>query len=160
MKNNYPSRYCRTLLLSLLVLDQLTKFLIVKNFALHESRAIVSGRLNLTYLTNDGIAWGLLRGNNVLLGVIVSVIVIAAIFYARRLDWRSPEINILAALLSAGALGNLIDRFVHGHVIDFIDVIVPLTGGYHWPTFNVADSCISLCVVWLLYRALFKKENL
>jgi signal peptidase II len=154
-----PRWYCWTLLVMLVAGDQLTKWLVVKNFALYESRPIVSGFLNLTYLTNDGIAWGLLRGNNLALAAAVSGIVLAALWFARRLDWRSPEINLLAAALSAGAIGNLADRLARGHVVDFADVIVPLTNGYHWPAFNVADSCITISVAWLFCRAIFGKNR-
>ncbi|MDR1146788.1 MAG: signal peptidase II [Verrucomicrobiales bacterium] len=158
MNHNRPRWYFWTLLVTLLAADQLSKWLVVNRLALYETRPIVSGLLNLTHLTNDGIAWGLLRGNNLALAAIVSVIVLAALWYARRLDWRPAATNLLAATISAGAIGNLLDRFTRGHVIDFVDCLVPLTNGYHWPAFNIADSCITVSVAWLCYRAVFQRE--
>ena len=155
---NLPRWYFWLTLTALLAADQVSKWLVVKNFFIGQTREIVGGFFYLTYVTNDGIAWGMFRGNNLLLGLVVSVFLLVAFWYARRLNWRSAEVNLVGAALLAGAFGNLIDRFLRGAVVDFADVIVPFIN-YHWPTFNIADSCISLCVVWLLYRALFGKDK-
>jgi signal peptidase II len=65
------------------------------------------------------------------------------------LDWRSLEVNLVGGLIVAGAIGNLVDRIRHGHVIDFVDVYV---NEWHWPSFNVADSAISVSMAWIILR--------
>jgi signal peptidase II len=149
---NLPRCYFWLLLVSLLAVDQVSKWLVLKNFFHGQSREIIPNFFYLTFVTNDGIAWGMFRGNNFLLGVVVCVFLVLAFWFARRLDWHSKEINIVGAALLAGAFGNLIDRFRLGFVVDFADFIIPIVN-YRWPAFNVADSCISLCVVWLFLRA-------
>ncbi|MDR1191759.1 MAG: signal peptidase II [Verrucomicrobiales bacterium] len=149
-----PRWYFWTLLVTLLVADQISKWLVVKHLAPGQTQVIVSGWFNLTHVTNDGIAWGLLRGHNLLLGITIGVLLlVAAGWFARRVDWRLAETNILGAALLAGAFGNLVDRCRLGHVVDFADVFIPVLN-YRWPAFNVADSCITLCVVWLFWRML------
>jgi signal peptidase II len=157
MKRHFPRWYFWALLGSLLAADQISKALVLGNFFHGQSREIVRNFFYLTFVTNDGIAWGLFRGNNLLLGIAVSVFLLAAFWYARRLNWRSAEVNVAGAALLAGALGNLTDRFRLGYVVDFADFIIPVAN-CHWPAFNVADSCISLCVAWLSYRAFFGKR--
>jgi len=104
---------------------------------------------HLTYLENTGAAWGILRGNNVIL-IGVSVALLAGLLYLRRV-W--PRENLWShyglALVAGGALGNLYDRIALGCVVDFLDFLV-------WPVFNVADSCISVGAVvlaWGLHSA-------
>lgn len=133
----------------LLISDQVTKHLVEAHFFLGQSKVIIPHFLNLTFVLNDGMAFGLFQGKNVLLGIIVIGILVGMLWWSRNLNWKLLEINIVAAMIISGALGNLIDRIRIGHVIDFVDVYV---GTFHWPVFNVADSCISLSMVWILYR--------
>ena len=137
--------------------DQITKVLVDRSMVLWESRPVISGFFNLTYVANDGIAFGLFQGNNLLLGCMAAAILAAAIYYARQLDWAKLEVNILGALITAGALGNLTDRIRKGYVIDFLDFHL---AGHHWPAFNIADSCITCSVAWLLYRSFFSKKTI
>ena len=156
--NNFPRWYFWVILVWLFVADQFTKMLVLKNLPLNESRVIVRNFLYLTHVTNDGVAWGMLRGHGTLIGVIIVIgLALALLWYAPRLNWRSSEVSIVAAVILAGAFGNLTDRFRLGQVIDFIDVIVPVVN-YRWPAFNIADASISLCVVWLLYRTIFPRR--
>jgi len=158
MNKNYPRWYFWLILVSLLAIDQASKLLVLRHFFHGQSREVIRDFFYLTFVTNDGIAWGLFRGNNLLLGIVVCVFLLAAGWYARRLNWRSVEVNVVGAALVAGAFGNLIDRFRLGFVVDFADFIIPIVN-YRWPAFNVAESCISLCVVWLFYRAIFTRSR-
>ncbi|NJK90851.1 MAG: signal peptidase II [Blastochloris sp.] len=137
------------LLPSLLLLDQGSKHWIRSEFWVGQSREIVPGFLNLTYVLNDGMAFGLFQGNNLLLGLIVLGILCVMLWWSRQLNWRSWEVNLVGAMILSGALGNLTDRIRFGHVIDFVDVYYR---NFHWPVFNVADSCISISMVWVLIR--------
>jgi signal peptidase II len=137
------------LLAFLLIFDQVTKYWIEANFFLGQSKVVIPHFLNLTLVLNDGMAFGLFQGKNILLGIIVVGILMGMLWWSRNLNWKLLEINIVAAMIISGALGNLTDRIRIGHVIDFVDIYV---GTFHWPVFNVADSCISISMVWILYR--------
>ena len=137
-----------------LIFDQATKLLIQGNLNLHQSRVIIPGFFNLTYVLNDGIAFGLFQGNSLLIGIVAVVILSIGLWWSRNLDWKNTEINVIAGLIVGGALGNLIDRVRMGHVIDFLDIHIR---DHFWPSFNVADSCITMSVVYLLIRAWLSK---
>ena len=92
--------------------------------------------LYLTYAENTGAAFSLMRNSNALL-IAVSLAVLACLFYYRRDIVKDGGSRLGYWLVVAGALGNLYDRALYGHVVDFIDFRV-------WPVFNVADSCISV----------------
>lgn len=131
--------------LALLVigLDQLTKALVVANLQQGGSRPIIDGVLWLSHVRNEGAAFGLLQGLGGLLALIavVGVIVFAAIVVRRP----PPMTSFGAALVAAGATGNLIDRLVRtGGVVDFVDF-------RFWPSFNVADSSIFVGAALLLF---------
>jgi len=132
-----------SIILTVVILDQLTKWLIIQK-KLHI--IFFGGFLRLIASTNTGAAFSLLKGQNSFL-MFVALIVIGFIFYYYP---RIPEKNLPVsslALIAGGAIGNLIDRIAFGHVIDFISFSF-------WPSFNVADSAISigavLLVVWIL----------
>ena len=133
----------------LLALDQVSKGWFIRHYQPGSSVPVIPGFFSLTYVRNDGMAFGLFQGNNLLLGLLACLILILGLYYSRFLNWRLLEPNILGALFLAGAAGNLIDRFRHGYVVDFADFYL---GNWHWPAFNVADSCITVMVVWLFVR--------
>ncbi len=150
------------LLLSIVVvLDQLTKQLVVENLMLFQSIVVVPGFFNLTYVTNPGAAFSLLAGADArwrdpfFLGVggVALVVLTFMYFHIRR---RTPKQALALGLIAGGALGNLIDRMRLGAVIDFIDVH---WSGYHWPAFNIADSAICVGVGFFLFFSFFEKEK-
>lgn len=131
------------------VLDQATKIWIVQHFDLYETREIVPGFFNLTYLTNNGAAFSMLAGQPALWRqlfficatiIAMFIIVIAHRSYSRESNWYSVALSLIAG----GAIGNLIDRVRLSYVIDFLDVYV---GTSHWPAFNIADSAITVGVI-------------
>jgi signal peptidase II len=137
-----------------LLLDQLTKVAIAATMARGESRRVLGDFLRLTYVHNDGAAFGLDLGGR--WSFIVVTILVAAfilLYYAR--SERTPLARWALALILGGALGNLADRVRIGEVIDFLHVSV---GGFSWPIFNVADIGVSLGV-GLLALHLFRKES-
>jgi len=136
------------LFLGLFLLDQGTKASILR-FGDHLTLSVIPGLLNLVSVRNTGIVFGLFSGENWLWIGVGAAFLLVAFWIGRRLDWRRREINGIAALLAAGAAGNLSDRIVHGFVVDFIDLYV---GPWHWPSFNVADSCLCLASLWILFR--------
>ncbi len=127
----------------LIALDQAAKYVVRTNFALHESRPVISGFFSLTYVQNRGAAWGVLSGWGLLLVALAVVMLAVLARYRRTIFGDGAFGRISFVLLIAGIIGNLIDRVVLGHVVDFLDFHV---GQSHFPAFNVADSCICVGV--------------
>lgn len=142
-----------------LLLDQVTKFIVMRRIAMFEVITVIPGFFNLTYVRNRGAAFGMFAGVpgiwRSVFFIIVTVIAVAAIVLLIR---KTSERLLVAAfsLIAGGALGNLIDRVRWGEVVDFIDWYVR---SYHWPTFNVADSAISVGVGLLVVDMLFTKKT-
>ncbi|THB71291.1 MAG: signal peptidase II [Desulfobulbaceae bacterium] len=135
------------------VADQVSKYLIISNFALYEARVVIPDFFNLVYVTNKGAAFSLFASIEssmihyffVLVKISAFIGLTIAAFVMRN---KSLPYVIAFAMISAGALGNVVDRLVHGAVIDFLDFYL---GSYHWPAFNVADSSICVGVAVLFY---------
>ncbi|MBW2995606.1 signal peptidase II [Candidatus Woesearchaeota archaeon] len=123
------------------LIDQLTKFLTRRYIIVNESIPVIKNILRLTYRQNTGAAFGILQDQNLFL-IIVSFIVLAGAIYF-CLKSKEFLLRLLLSLLSAGIIGNLIDRIVFGYVIDFIDFRI-------WPVFNIADSIITLTIIGLI----------
>jgi signal peptidase II len=132
--------------LTILLLDQITKQAIRSSFVYQESRPIIDGFFNLVYVRNDGAAWNMFSGQNLIL-ILISAGVLAALLFFRNQIIEGKTLNkILMGLLIGGIAGNLIDRIRFGWVTDFLDFEF---GTYHYPSFNVADSAI--CIVFSVY---------
>lgn len=140
----------------LVIIDQITKGMVDQSFYLHESIPVIDGFFNLTYVRNTGAAWGFgaTAGPWIRL-VLFKVIPVFAVFFLFYLLIKSLKeslhMSVAYALIIAGAIGNLIDRFVLGFVVDFFDFYV---GGSHFPAFNIADSCITVAAFIIGYDAL------
>ena len=137
---------------AVIVLDQITKRVVAGSMPLHDSHEIVPGVLSLTHVRNRGAAFGFLSNADLpyqsVLFAILSLVALGAIAaYALKLPAAQRWPQIALALIMGGAVGNLIDRLAYGYVIDFVDVYWRV---YHWPAFNVADSCISVGVAMLI----------
>jgi signal peptidase II len=138
--------------LLILLLDQFTKFIILKNLVLNQSLPLISGVLHLTLVHNRGAAFGILK-NQAPLFIFVSIFAVALIYSAlRKGKYKKFSFYSLSlALILAGAMGNLIDRLRFGYVIDFLDLRV-------WPVFNVADSAITVGAIILGWIILFERQ--
>jgi signal peptidase II len=132
--------------------DQGTKQYVDATFNLYESRPVVEGFFNLTYVRNSGAAFGILSRRDpeflrLFFLSVTGVALLVVVFYYSRIPWSQRLTLCGLGLIMGGALGNGIDRYTIGQVIDFLDVYV---GDYHWPAFNVADSAICIGVSLLL----------
>ena len=140
--------------LPLYALDQLTKYLVLKHVDPDAPRVIVSGFFALVHVTNTGAAFGSFKNNNlffIALSVAALIFIISLLVRSRTRDgWRDVSI----ALLLAGVLGNLTDRLIHGHVIDFLLVDLQVWPAHPWPAFNVADSCICIAMICFISHSL------
>lgn len=149
-------------LIVIIVLDQLTKYVIDRSMPLHHSIPIIDGLFNLTYVRNTGAAFGIFAGSHEAfrLPFLLLVSIVAIGFVAVMLKrLRETETGLITALsfILGGALGNLIDRVLLGEVIDFLDFY---WSRYHWPAFNLADSFITIGVtITLFYLIKFKDED-
>ncbi|HEY2291186.1 MAG TPA: signal peptidase II [Thermoanaerobaculia bacterium] len=143
-------RKLRYLLVSLavIVLDQWTKWLVEARLPHHSTRPVIPGLFNLTHVRNTGVAFGLFASDGGGNGWLLTLLGLGALIAVGLYFWYTPSHDrvLLAALalVVGGAVGNLIDRVWNGAVTDFLDVYVGL---HHWPSFNVADSAISIGIV-------------
>lgn len=130
--------------LLLVVIDQIFKILIISKMTLLESITIISNFFNITYVRNTGAAWSILSGNTLLL-IMVSVIALVFIYYYLIKDKKLTKIDIISyGMLMGGIIGNLIDRVVHGYVIDYLDFKI---FNYNFPIFNIADTLIVISII-------------
>ena len=149
----------------IVILDQLTKFLVTQNLKLHESIEIFSW-FNLTLVHNTGAAFSFLsqaggwqRWFFIILAITISVVIT---IWLLRLPAKQRWLACALALVLGGAVGNLWDRMVFGYVIDFIDVSIgflPWRLFNPWPAFNIADSAISIGAVMLIIDAILNKDE-
>lgn len=135
---------------AIVVVDQLTKAWIVANIAPGEAIELVGDSLRLVHSRNTGALFGLFRDGAPIFAV-ASVVVVAMILWYHGRSGRSPYLTLTLGLLLGGAIGNLIDRFRFGYVVDFVDAGI---GSLRWYTFNVADAAISCALVLLVLLAL------
>jgi len=132
--------------LAVVILDQWTKYLVETRLPLHRAVEVIPGCLNFTHVQNTGVAFGMFAANGNGLGTIVLTILgFLALAVVGTYYWRTPPQDKLMltslSLILGGAVGNLIDRLATGSVTDFIDAYL---GTYHWHTFNIADSAITI----------------
>jgi len=152
-------KYILLLSLPLYVLDQITKTLVVRHVGAEDLHVVVPDFFSIVNVTNDGAAFGSFKNNNtffIVLACVAFVFVFALLL--RRVRSKDTLRDVSLALLLGGIMGNLTDRFVYGHVIDFalFDLHVPFA--HPWPAFNVADSCIFIAVFCFIVHA-FKKPK-
>lgn len=134
-------------IIAILGIDQFTKWLIMATMQVGESQPFIGQWLKLTYVQNRGAAFGMLQGYQWFFLIAAGLVIAAFIFYNVRYQVPGP-LRWWMGLAAAGAVGNFIDRFRFGHVIDFFDL------GW-WPVFNVADAAISIGGIMLVIYLLF-----
>ena len=138
----------------LYVLDQATKLWIVNHFFFHEQRTVIPNFFDLVYWGNTGAAFSFLTGNNTGFIVLSIVAFIGLIVFFLRGAFTDRFSRWGVALLLAGIAGNLTDRFLHGHVVDFLLFDLHVRFANPWPAFNVADSCICIATGLFIFAAL------
>ncbi|MGC1455750.1 MAG: signal peptidase II [Nitrospirota bacterium] len=153
MKNKYLQ--VGSIIGLVLALDQFTKYVVEARIRLHDVIIVVPGFFNLTHIRNKGAAFGILsnlpefwRGA---FFITVTIVAVAAIVILIVKTHERLSVYALS-LIAGGALGNLVDRIRYGEVVDFIQWYVK---SYYWPSFNVADSAVTLGVVLLAVEMLF-----
>lgn len=137
----------------IIIADQISKFLIKSNLNLYERIDVIKGFFQIKYIRNSGAVWGLFSNTpNSLIPKLITLLSIIAlivvVFYFLKLEYSCRLELFSLSFIMGGALGNLIDRITQGSVVDFLDFYI---GKNHWPTFNIADACITSGVILLIF---------
>ena len=145
------------------ILDQVSKYIVIANIGLHESIEIIPGILRFTYIQNDGAAFGSMDDHRWVFMLLSTVAIVAILVF---LFWKKPQDKLLLSALimvTGGGIGNMIDRVALGYVIDFIDFCA-FPKIWMW-IFNVADSCVcvgaGVLALWMILDTIkeYKKEK-
>lgn len=143
-----------------LIIDQLSKLAVQANMLLFESKTIIPGFFNITYILNPGAAFGIFRGQpeSFRKAFFIIVTVIACIFLLvllyKEFSYKLRTFAYTAVI--AGAIGNMIDRIRVGKVVDFLDFYVK---DFHWYAFNFADCCITVGIAVLILDMFVNKKK-
>ena len=141
----------------LVLTDQISKAIVVRTMSLYESIPIIQNFLHFTYITNDGMAFGIDFPFGYAIFSIVSVLLtIFLFFYLWSSRNQSIVIRLGLAMIIAGAVGNLIDRLFLGEVIDFLDFMI---GNFHWYVFNLADSYVTVGMALILIDSIILEKK-
>jgi signal peptidase II len=152
-------KYIFFISLPLYALDQWTKQLVLRFVSPDEPRIVISNFFHLVNVTNTGAAFGSFKNNNTFFIAIsaVALVIVVALLVRRRS--RDILRDVSLALLLAGILGNLTDRLLYGHVIDFLLFDLHVRFAHPWPAFNAADSCISIAVVLFVVHSFWQGKS-
>lgn len=148
--------------LGVLVLDHLTKVRISTSMNLFDALEIIPGYLRISYVRNTGVAFGLFDGHPspwkpYLLAAMAVVAVVVIVVYSLHMPSERVLLQSALAVTAGGILGNFLDRILHGSVVDFIEFHI--RDSFQWPTFNVADSAITIGIAMLLIDALRHSDH-
>ena len=147
------------IIVAIIALDQWSKWAIKSSFNLYQSEPVIQDLLYFTYVTNDGMAFGLSfpGGKHILLvmTILLTGFIIGFLWKERE---GHPLVKYGLALILSGAIGNLIDRLLYGKVVDFLDLMI---GDFHWYIFNVADSSVTIgMVLFIIHSIIYESSHL
>ncbi len=157
IKANFSVVLVAVIISLIIVFDQITKWVIRANYLVHESTKVITDFFSITYIRNTGAAFGFgSKFGEVPRIMLFKVLPVLACLWLAWLIYTTPKgknlLRTAYVLILAGAIGNLIDRFYFGFVVDFLDFNF---GFYHYPAFNVADSSITIGGFLLAYELIF-----
>ena len=132
-----------------IILDQWTKWLIVKNMEFGERISVWDPWFGILSHRNRGAAWGMLEGQMWLFSIVTIAVIGAIIYFYHKEAKGKPLFQVGLMLLLGGAIGNFIDRLFRGEVVDFVDVLIPIMN-YDFPIFNIADAALTIAVIVLM----------
>ncbi|TMW74059.1 signal peptidase II [Alteribacter natronophilus] len=133
--------------LIIIVLDQITKWIVVQRMEQGESIPIIENVFHLTSHRNAGAAFGILQGQMWLFYIATAIVLVFVTYYIQTQGKYNPLFGTSLGLVLGGAIGNFIDRLLFNEVVDFIDVYI---GTYNFPIFNVADMALTIGVGMLI----------
>jgi signal peptidase II len=149
------------LVVILLAADQFTKLLVVRNIPPNSGVDVIRDYFTLVHVQNKGAIFGFFsQSQNTLVYLLLTMASLAAltlvVYYFFKTPAKETTIMFPLSLILAGALGNLSDRVFRGYVIDFLDFSIR---SWHWPSFNVADSCITIGAILFIYVFFFRRQT-
>lgn len=141
-----------SLVILFVLLDQTTKILVSEYLTYGEGVAIIPNFFYLEYIHNEGAAWGMFAGNNFIILGMPAIGILVFIYLLSLGNLKTKKVYTIGlALMIAGTIGNYLDRIILGYVIDFLSFRF---GSYHFPNFNVADSCLVIGVILFAFDLL------
>lgn len=156
MKKKYYTGISLFVVIFILVIDQITKWIIASSMKIGDSYEVIPNFLNITSHRNNGAAWGILSGKMFFFYIITVIILIILVLFFIKEAKYNLFMQLAVSLLFAGALGNFIDRLFNGEVVDFIDTNI---FGYDFPIFNIADSSLTIGVILIIITLLKDTTN-
>ncbi|MBO0378792.1 signal peptidase II [Staphylococcus warneri] len=156
MKKKYYVGISLLVAFLIIVIDQVTKWIIASSMKIGDSYEVIPNFLNITSHRNNGAAWGILSGKMFFFYIITVIILIVLVLFFIKEAQYNLFMQLAISLLFAGALGNFIDRLLNGEVVDFIDTNI---FGYDFPIFNVADSSLTIGVILVIIALLKDTTN-
>ncbi len=169
-KKSFSTIWMAVIIVLVLILDQVSKYIIKTSMYLGESFPVWGNFFRITYVENPGMAFGFRFSNSTLFMVLSIVAGILVLYYLYRIRNESWILQLALSWITAGAIGNLLDRFIYGRVVDFLDFEfwdISVSSfdvlGFHfpgyamtrWPVFNVADMAVSGGMIILIAYILF-----
>jgi signal peptidase II len=142
--------------LFVILLDQVTKWLIVSRMNFGDSITIIENFFYITSHRNRGAAWGILQGQMWLFYVITLIVIVAITYYIQKAAKGNWLLGVSLSFMLGGAIGNFIDRVVRKEVVDFIHTFI---FGYNFPVFNIADSALVIGVILLMIQMLLDERK-
>ena len=140
------------LICSIVLIDQISKILIHAKINLYESIQIIPHLLDFTYIRNEGIAFGINFAGSKVIFIVFPILITFYLFsLLKDKEFDKPFYQISLLLIIGGAIGNIIDRIFRGYVIDFIDFHI---NNVHWYVFNIADSSVTIGLLFFLYSSI------
>ena len=153
-------KYHFLIALLVIVLDRITKGIVAARLSLHDGVQVIPGFFRIIHTENRGAAFGLFADSPsewkvalLILFSVIALLIVSALLWKNSHSWTTTGVGL--ALILGGAMGNLWDRLVSGHVVDFLLFYV---GQYQWPAFNMADSAIVVGASLLVFEILFSKS--
>lgn len=139
------------LVILLVLADQTIKWWAASNLQLGDTITLIPGWLDLTNVHNDGAAWSMLEGLHTFF-ILIAIVAVGVILWLMKRNWRQTGKMIALSLLLAGTIGNFIDRFAQGYVVDMFELTF-----INFPIFNLADTCLTIGV--LIYIVIILRED-
>lgn len=142
--------------LGVIIIDQVSKLIVSRLMYRGQTIPLIPHIFNITYVKNPNAAFGIPIGSPIVMMVLTSIATVLLIFYFTRLKEPGSLLYVGLALIIGGAIGNLVDRFRMRQVIDFIELGVRQ---FKWPVFNIADSCVTIGIVVILWSWIFGRKK-
>lgn len=156
MNKKYNLSVMIPLAIFLIVMDQLAKWMIVKTMSIGDSVPVIGDILEVTSHRNYGAAWGMLQNQMGFFYLITVIVLLMILYFYKKEAVSRPFMQLGLTLVFSGAVGNFIDRLFRGNVVDFIDTKII---NYDFPIFNIADACLTIGVLVLLYEMLVNESK-